>query len=333
MTRVAVLGAGGWGTTLADLLCAKGDEVVLWAHEPEVADEVNRRHRNDLFLPDSPLHASLVATTEAPAAVGGAEVVVSAAPSHVVRAVVGTAAAGIAPGTLVVSASKGLEPKTHLRMTQVLAQVLPAGTAVAALSGPTFAREVYERQPTAAVVAAGSEEVASRARAALAAPHFRLYTNDDVVGVELSGALKNVVAIAAGILEGMGAGHNTRAALVTRGLAEISRLGAAMGARPATFAGLAGMGDLLLTATGPLSRNRSLGFEVGRGRTMEDVVGRRLSVAEGVGTARVAVELGAQLGVELPIAREVVAVLFERKPLREAIGALMERSLKSETWS
>ena len=333
MTRVAVLGAGGWGTTLADLLCARGDEVVLWAHEPEVADEVNRRHRNDLFLPDSPLHASLVATTEVLAAVGGAEVVVSAAPSHVVRAVVGAAASGVAPGTLVVSASKGLEPKTHLRMTQVLRQVLPAGTAVAALSGPTFAREVYERQPTAAVVAAPTEEIAQRARAALAAPHFRLYTNDDVVGVELAGALKNVVAIAAGILEGMGTGHNTRAALVTRGLAEISRLGAAMGARPATFAGLAGMGDLLLTATGPLSRNRSLGFEVGRGRTLAEVVGRRLSVAEGVGTAQVAVELGAQLGVELPIAREVVAVLFERKPLREAIGALMERSLKSETWS
>jgi glycerol-3-phosphate dehydrogenase (NAD(P)+) len=333
MTRVAVLGAGSWGTTLGDLLCARGDEVVLWAHEPEVADEINRRHRNDLFLPDSPLQPSLTATTDPFAAVGGAEVVISAAPSHVVRPVMTAAARGIAAGALVVSASKGLEPRTHLRLTEVLAEVLAPGTAVAALSGPTFAREVYERQPTAAVVAAPSEAAARRAQAALGAPHFRLYTNDDVVGVELAGALKNVVAIAAGILDGLGMGHNTRAALITRGLAEITRLGVAMGARPATFAGLAGMGDLLLTATGPLSRNRSLGFEVGRGKTLEDVVGRRLSVAEGVGTARAAVELAAQLGVELPIAREVVSVLFEGKPLREAIGQLMERSLKSETWS
>lgn len=333
MTRVAVMGAGGWGTTLADLLCARGEEVVLWAHEPEVADEVNRRHRNDLFLPDSPLQPSLTATTDCFAAVGGAEVVISAAPSHAVRRVMGAASAGIAAGALVVSASKGLEPTTHLRMTEVLAQVLAPGSAIAALSGPTFAREVYERQPTAAVVAAVSGQAAQRAQVALGAPHLRLYTNDDVIGVELAGALKNVVAIAAGILDGLGMGHNPRAALITRGLAEISRLGAAMGARPATFAGLAGMGDLLLTATGPLSRNRSLGFEVGRGKTLDEVVGRRLSVAEGVGTARAAVELAAQVGVELPIAREVVCVLFEGKPLREAIGQLMERSLKSETWS
>jgi len=333
VTRVAVMGAGGWGTTLADLLCARGEEVVLWAHEPEVADEVNRRHRNDLFLPDSPLQPSLTATTDCFAAVGGAEVVISAAPSHAVRRVMGAASAGIAAGALVVSASKGLEPTTHLRMTEVLAQVLAPGSAIAALSGPTFAREVYERQPTAAVVAAVSGQAAQRAQVALGAPHLRLYTNDDVIGVELAGALKNVVAIAAGILDGLGMGHNPRAALITRGLAEISRLGAAMGARPATFAGLAGMGDLLLTATGPLSRNRSLGFEVGRGKTLDEVVGRRLSVAEGVGTARAAVELAAQVGVELPIAREVVCVLFEGKPLREAIGQLMERSLKSETWS
>jgi glycerol-3-phosphate dehydrogenase (NAD(P)+) len=330
MTRVAVMGAGSWGTTLADLLCAKGDEVVLWAHEPEVADEINRRHRNDLFLPDSPLQPSLTATTDAFAAVGGAEVVVSAAPSHAVRR---AASKGIAAGALVVSASKGLEPQSHLRMSEVLTQVLAPGSVIAALSGPTFAREVYERQPTAAVVAALGEQAARRAQAALGAPHLRLYTNDDLVGVELAGALKNVVAIAAGILDGLGMGHNARAALITRGLAEIARLGVAMGARPATFAGLAGMGDLLLTATGPLSRNRSLGLEVGRGKALDDVVGRRLSVAEGVGTARAAVELAAQVGVELPIVREVVSVLFEGKPLREAIGQLMERSLKSETWS
>jgi glycerol-3-phosphate dehydrogenase (NAD(P)+) len=333
VTRVAVVGAGGWGTTLANLLCGKGDDVMLWAHEPEVADEINRRHRNDLFLPEAPLEPTLRATTELVAAVDGAEVVVSAVPSHVVRRVMEGAAKWLEASAVVVSASKGLEPGTHKRMTEVLADLLPPGTAIAALSGPSFSREVYERQPTAAVVAAASEETARRAQAALSAPYFRLYTNDDVIGVELAGALKNVIAIAAGILEGLALGHNARAALITRGLAEITRLGVAMGAKAATFAGLAGMGDLVLTSTGPLSRNRSLGVEVGQGKSLEQVLARRLSVAEGVGTARAAVELAATVGVELPIARQVVSVLFEGKPPRQAILDLMERSLKSETGS
>ena len=333
MTRVAVVGAGSWGTTLANLLCARGDTVTLWAYEPEVADEINRRHRNDLFLPDAPLEPALAATTDLAAAVRGAELVVSAAPSHAVRGVLAGAAGALSPGAAVVSASKGLEPGTHKRLTEVLAEVLPRGARIAALSGPTFAREVYEQLPTAAVVAAEDAETARCAQAALGTPYFRLYTNDDVIGVELAGALKNVVAIAAGILDGIGMGNNPRAALITRGLAEITRLGVAMGARAATFAGLAGMGDLFLTATGPLSRNRSLGLEVGQGRTLEQVLARRLSVAEGVGTARAAVELAGKVGVDLPIAREVVAVLFEHKPPRQALGDLMERSLKSETWS
>jgi glycerol-3-phosphate dehydrogenase (NAD(P)+) len=333
VTRVGVVGAGSWGTTLADLLSAKGDEVVLWAYEPEVAESVNRRHRNDVYLPDAPLSPSLRATTDLAAAVAGAALVVSAAPSRAVREVMARAAPAVAPGAVVVGASKGLEPGTHRRMSEVLGDVLAPRTAVVALSGPTFAREVYERRPTAAVVAAADEDVARRAQEALGAPHFRLYTNDDVVGVELAGALKNVVAIAAGILDGLELGANPRAALITRGLAEIARLGAALGARPATFAGLAGMGDLLLTATGPLSRNRSLGVEVGKGQRLGDVLARRVSVAEGVETARAAVDLAAQAGVELPIAREVVGVLFEGTPVRQAIGNLMERSLKSEIWS
>jgi len=333
MSRVAVVGAGSWGTTLADLLCAKGDDVTLWAFEPEVAEEINRRHRNDLFLPDAPLQSSLQATTDVLAAVRGARLVVSVAPSHAVRRVMTAAAAGIGADAVVVSASKGLEAGTHRRMTEVLAQVLPARVAIVALSGPTFAREVYERQPTAAVVAGASPQAARRAQEALGAPHFRLYTNDDVIGVELGGALKNVVAIAAGMLDGLELGHNARAALITRGLAEIARLGVALGARPATFAGLAGMGDLLLTATGPLSRNRSLGVEVGKGKRLDEILSRRLSVAEGVETARAALDLAAQAGVELPIVREVAAVLFEARPLKQAIGNLMERSLKSETWS
>jgi len=333
VTRAAVIGAGSWGTTLANLLCDRGETVTLWAYEPEVAEEINRRHRNDLFLPDAPLLPALRATTDIGDALAGAELVVSAAPSHAVRRVMAGAAPRLGAGVVVVSASKGLEPDTHKRMTEVLAEVLPAGTAIAALSGPTFSREVYERQPTAAVSASASADTARRAQAAISAPYFRLYTNDDVVGVELAGALKNVVAIAAGILDGLGMGNNTRAALITRGLAEIARLGAALGARPATFAGLAGMGDLLMTATGPLSRNRSLGIEIGKGRTLEEVQARRLSVAEGVGTARAAVALAAQVKVELPIAQEVARVLFEQKPARQAIGDLMERSLKSETWS
>ena len=306
--------------------------MTLWAYEPEVAEEINRRHRNDLFLPDAPLKPELKATTDLGAALEGASLVVSAAPSHVVRRVMAGAAPHLERAAVVVSASKGLEPATHKRMTEVLAEVLP-GAAIAALSGPTFSREVYEHQPTAAVAASATTDTARRAQQAISVPYFRLYTNDDVIVVELAGALKNVVAIAAGILDGLGMGNNARAALITRGLAEIARLGAALGAKPATFAGLAGMGDLLMTATGPLSRNRSLGIEVGKGKPLEEVLARRLSVAEGVGTARAAVELAAKVGVELPIAREVALVLFEHKPARQAIGDLMERSLKSETWS
>jgi len=332
VTRVAVVGAGSWGTTLANLLCGRGEAVTLWAYEPEVAEEINRRHRNDLFLPDAPLLPQLAATTDLGAAVDGASLVISAGPSHAVRRVMTGAAPHLEAGAVVVSASKGLEPDTYKRMTEVLAEVLP-GAPVAALSGPTFSREVYERQPTAAVTASAAPDVARRAQQAISAPYFRLYTNDDVTGVELAGALKNVVAIAAGILDGLGMGNNSRAALITRGLAEIARLGVALGARPATFAGLAGMGDLLMTATGPLSRNRTLGIEIGKGKALEEVLARRLSVAEGVGTARAAVELAAKVGVELPIAREVASVLFEHKAPRQAIGDLMERSLKSETWS
>jgi glycerol-3-phosphate dehydrogenase (NAD(P)+) len=329
MTRVAVVGAGGWGTALANLLAMKGEQVVLWAYEKEVVEEVNRRHRNDLFLPEAPLSEAIRATTDLKDAVGGAEVIVSAAPSHAVRAVMGGAAPYVGRGVLVVSASKGLEAAGLKRMTEVLHEVLPGNDRIIALSGPTFAREVYEGQPTLAA-AAGPAEPARQAQQVMSSGTFRVYTNDDPIGVELGGALKNVVAIAAGILEGLGIGNNTRAALITRGLAEITRLGVALGAKPITFAGLAGMGDLVLTATGPLSRNRSLGFELGRGKSLESIMAKRLSVAEGVGTARAAVALGQRVGIELPIAREVVRVLFEKKPPRQAIVELMERELKSE---
>jgi glycerol-3-phosphate dehydrogenase (NAD(P)+) len=329
VTRVGVVGAGGWGSALADLLARRGASVTLWAYEPEVAQEINTRHRNDVFLPEAPLHPSLRATTDLAEAVRGAAVIVSVAPSHAVRAVMGRAAALLAPGALVISASKGLEAEGLKRMTEVLAEVLPAQVRIVALSGPTFAREVYEGQPTACTVA-GPAAAAREAQQVLSTPTFRTYTSEDMIGVELGGALKNVVAIAAGIAEGLGLGSNPRAALITRGLAEITRLGVALGAKPLTFAGLAGMGDLVLTATGPLSRNRSLGVELGRGASLEEILARRVSVAEGVATARAAVALGVRTGIELPIAGEVAQVLFEGKPPRQAIGALMERTLKAE---
>jgi glycerol-3-phosphate dehydrogenase (NAD(P)+) len=329
VTRIAVIGAGAWGTAIANLRAKAGDPVTIWAFEPDVVRDINERHRNEMFFPDAPLHQSLRATENLAEALDGAAVVVSAAPSHAVRKVMTAAAPSLVRGALVVSASKGLEMAGLKRITEVLAEVLPAGTGVVALSGPTFAREVYEDQPTACA-AAGEQGAACQAQRAMSAARFRVYTNDDVIGVELGGALKNVIAIAAGILEGLGLGNNPRAALITRGLAEITRLGVAMGAQPLTFAGLAGMGDLVLTACGPLSRNRSLGVALGQGQALEQIMAGRHSVAEGVGTARAAVELGARVGVEMPIATEVMRVLFEGKPARAAIGDLMDRALKSE---
>ncbi|MGE5744906.1 MAG: NAD(P)H-dependent glycerol-3-phosphate dehydrogenase, partial [Gemmatimonadota bacterium] len=256
-----------------------------------------------------------------------------AVPSHVVRGVM-TAAASAVSGTapLVVCVSKGLEPEAQERLSCVLARVFGHATPVAVLSGPSFAREVYERQPTAVVAAAGDHEVAQRVQALFSTGSFRVYSHTDVVGVELGGALKNVIALATGIAEGLGLGYNPRAALITRGLAELTRLGVTMGADPLTFAGLAGLGDLVLTATGALSRNRTLGVELGQGRRLEEILASRKTVAEGVTTARTAVALGERHGVELPIAREVSAILFAGKTPRQAIADLMERAPKPEQW-
>ena len=332
MTRVAVLGGGAWGTTLADLLARKGEAVTLWAREPEVVAGIERDHVNTVFLPGAALSPAIRATNEIAAAVRDAEVLVSAAPSHAVRPVMSEVAGAVAGRPLIVSVSKGLEPEQLQPLSCVLAEVFGAAAAIAVLSGPSFAEEVYRRQPTAVVAAARDEAVARRAQQVFATAQFRVYTTPDVIGVELGGALKNVVAVAAGILEGLGLGYNTRAALITRGLAEITRLGVALGADPLTFAGLAGMGDLILTATGALSRNRSLGVAIGRGRTLEEALAGKQSVAEGVNTARAAVELGRRHGVELPIAEQVTEILFRGKAPRRAIADLMERDLKAEQW-
>jgi glycerol-3-phosphate dehydrogenase (NAD(P)+) len=332
--QVAVIGAGAWGTTLADLLARKGLAVTIWALEPEVVQGINRDHQNAVFLPGAPLASALRATGDITEAVRQAEVVVCAVPSHAVRAVMTTAAAAVG-GTvapLVVSVSKGLEPEAQERLSCVLARVFGHATPVAVLSGPSFAREVYDQQPTAVVAAAGDHDIARRVQALFSTGSFRVYSHTDVVGVELGGALKNVIALATGIAEGLGLGYNPRAALITRGLAELTRLGVTMGADPLTFAGLAGLGDLVLTATGALSRNRTLGVELGQGQRLEEIQASRKTVAEGVTTARTAVALGERHGVELPIAREVSAILFERKSPRRAIADLMERALKPEQW-
>lgn len=331
MTLVAVLGAGSWGTTLANLLALKGDTVRLWAYEPEAVETINRQHENTTFLPGVPLSPRLRAYEDAREAVAGAGVVVSAAPSHAVRSVIAGLQGCVTEGALVVSATKGIETDTLALMSGVFAECLPA-VRFAALSGPSFAVEVCQGQPTLVVAASRNEAAAREAQGIFATSWFRVYSHDDVVGVELAGALKNVIAIAAGILEGLGMGHNPRAALITRGLAEITRLGVALGANPLTFAGLAGMGDLILTTTGNLSRNRALGVALAEGRTLEEYRASHRTVAEGANTSKAGAALGKRAGVELPIIEKVCEVLFSGKAAREGIAELMARELKPEQW-
>jgi glycerol-3-phosphate dehydrogenase (NAD(P)+) len=324
-----VIGAGAWGTALADLLTRNGDDVQLWAYEPDVADAINERHENTRFLAGNPLTPALRATNDLAQALTRAELVVIATPSQVLRPIARAASASIAESTPVVIASKGLERETLSLMTQVAAEELPRATVVA-LSGPSFAAEVVRCQPTAVVVASDDSDAAALVQRAFSSPYFRAYTHTDIVGVELGGALKNVMAVATGIAEGLGLGFNARAALITRGLAEMTRLGVSLGAEQGTFAGLAGLGDLVLTCTGSLSRNRAVGIELGKGRNLEDVLRDTETVAEGVVTAQSARELARRSGVEMPIVDTVNRVLFEGQPARSAIGALMTRELRSE---
>jgi glycerol-3-phosphate dehydrogenase (NAD(P)+) len=327
--RCAVVGAGAWGTALADLLTRNGHDVKLWAYEPDVVESVNSKHENVRFLGGHPLSAGLQATGDIGRAVEGAELVTLATPSHVLRPILRSAANSLSATAPIVVASKGIEKGTLSLMTEVAEQEIPGGTVVA-LSGPSFAKEVVTCQPTAVVVASEVEDAAEIAQRAFSSPYFRAYTHTDVTGVELGGALKNVMAVATGIAEGLGLGFNARAALVTRGLAEMTRLGLALGAEQSTFAGLAGLGDLVLTCTGSLSRNRAVGFEVGKGRTLEDVLKDKETVAEGVVTAQSARELAAREGVEMPIVDTVNRVLFEGQSARSAIAALMSRELRAE---
>jgi len=330
--KIGVIGAGSWGTTLADLLARKGFAVTLWAYEQDLVVRMQESRENDLYLPGITLATGLSFTGDLGAAVSSSELLVLVPPSQVMRRVMTQATGHIKPGTLLVSASKGIENDTLLPMSEVLAEILPAKVVegLAFLSGPSFAREVASGMPTAVVAAASRVEVARRVQEVFSTEAFRVYTNDDVMGVELGGALKNVIAVAAGVSDGLGFGYNTRAALITRGLAEMTRLGLAMGANASTFAGLAGMGDLVLTCTGDLSRNRTVGMELGRGKKLEEILGGMKMVAEGVKTTLSAHQLACKLGVEAPIIEQMYLILYEGKGPGQAVSDLMLRELKPE---
>ena len=329
---LAVVGAGAWGTALAVQAARAGFEPRLWVFEPELLEILGSTSENPWYLPGVKLIEAIRPVGDVGAAVKDAETVVIAVPSHVFRGVARALAPHLAAGARVVSAAKGLEEDRLARMSEILAEVLPPAHArrVAVLSGPTFAHEVGQGRPAAAVLASADGELARSLQAALATPTFRLYTQADVTGVELGGALKNVMAIATGIADGLDLGYNARAALLTRGLAEITRLGVALGARARTFAGLTGLGDLILTCTGELSRNRRLGLALARGQSLADWQAGTRSVAEGVRTARAALALARRAGVVAPVIAEVSAVLFERKAPREALLALLSRSARPE---
>ncbi len=327
--RCAVVGGGAWGTALADLLARNGHETTLWAREPDVVDEVNASHRNSRFLAGVALAPELRATSDMGDAVDGAALVVYVAPSHVLRLVAASGAGDVRPDAVLAVATKGIERESFALMTDVVAEAVP-GRSVVALSGPSFAAEVAARQPTAIVAASEHAAAAQLTQRALSSGEFRVYTHDDVAGVELGGALKNVMAVATGIVDGLGLGFNSRAALITRGLAEMTRLGAALGAQPATFAGLAGLGDLVLTCTGSLSRNRAVGVEIGQGRPLDEVLSARDTVAEGVLNTQSARALAERLEVEMPIVEAVHGILFEGRPVRPAVAELMTRALRAE---
>ena len=329
MMQCAVVGAGAWGTALASVLASQGHDVCIWAHEPEVAEEIRTFHVNSTFLPDAPLDHSLRATSDLADAVAGASLIVYAPPSHVLRRIAQRAAPSVMSGSIVVVATKGIEDGT-LSLTSEIAAQEHEGCSVVALSGPSFAAEVVRGQPTAVVAASRDEASRIAVQRAFSRPTFRVYTSDDVTGVAVGGALKNVVAIAAGISEGLGLGFNPRAALITRALAEMTRLGVALGARAETFAGLTGIGDLVLTCTGALSRNRALGEALGRGETLEQALAGRQTVAEGVQTARTAHALAQRVGVEMPIVAAVHRVLFENQDPRQVLTELMTRELRTE---
>jgi glycerol-3-phosphate dehydrogenase (NAD(P)+) len=330
-SSVAVIGAGSWGTAFAGLV-ATNAPTVLWAREPELVTKINAEHENTMYLAGISLPTDLVATNDLAEACSGADVIVMGVPSHGYRDVLTAAADLIGPHVPVVSLSKGVEQGTLRRMTEVVAEVLPAHDPdrIGVVTGPNLAREVAEGQPTASVVAMRDEAVAAQLQQLFMTRTFRVYTNPDVVGCEIAGALKNVIAIAAGIAAGLGYGDNTKGALITRGLAELARLGVALGGDPLTFSGLAGMGDLVATCISEKSRNRTVGFQLGQGRTLDDIVADMHMVAEGVKTTEAVLALAERVDVEMPISALVGAVLYEGRKAAEIVPALMLREAKPE---
>ncbi len=332
MKRIAVIGAGNWGTALSLTLANLSHEVRLWAYEAEVVESIRQRRENVLFLPGVVLPSRIVPTTDIAEALDGAEIILTVMPSHVCRAIYQRMVPLLWSEMIFVSATKGLETESLMRMSEVIRSVVGPRfqPRLAVLSGPSFAREVARGDPTAVVVASDDREAARTIQKDFSSKVLRLYTSSDVTGVELGGSVKNVIAIAAGVVEGLGLGHNPMAALVTRGLAEMMRLACACGARRETLAGLAGMGDLVLTCTGDLSRNRTVGIELGRGRKLSDIIGSTRMVAEGVNTTGATVALAARHQVEMPITRQIDRMLKGEISPREAIRELMERTLKDE---
>jgi glycerol-3-phosphate dehydrogenase (NAD(P)+) len=335
LSVIAIIGAGAWGTAISVVAGRKSvHEVRLWAYEKEVRDSIEASRVNDLFLPGQPVPDTVAVTNVLEDALRGAEIVISVMPSHHCRRLFDQMRPFLRKELLFVSATKGIEDQTHLRMSEIITQILSSQfhPNIGALSGPTFAKEVARGDPTAIAIASSDADCAQTVQQALSDPRFRLYTNDDVIGVELGGSLKNVIAIAAGVCDGLGFGHNSVAALITRGLAEMTRLVTACGGRRETMSGLAGLGDLVLTCTGNLSRNRTVGVELGRGRQLPEIItGMHGMVAEGVLTTRAALGLAKTRGVEMPITEQMQAILNNGKPPHEAIHELMTRSAKSET--
>jgi glycerol-3-phosphate dehydrogenase (NAD(P)+) len=331
--RVAVIGAGSWGTAFAAIPAGSGVETILWARREELADAISSRHENPEYLPGIDLPPSLMATHDLEKAISEASVVVMAVPSHAYRAIFRDVAELLDADAPVVSLTKGIEQDSLKRMSEVVQEEADLGPGrIAVLTGPNLAKEIVQRQPSATVVACADEERARQLQAVFMAPYFRVYTNTDVVGCELGGAMKNVIAIAAGIADGMGFGDNAKASLITRGLAEIARVGATLGGDPMTFAGLAGMGDLIATCISPLSRNRTVGEQLGKGRKLDDVITEMNMVAEGVKTSRPLCALADAAGVEVPIAEHVVRVLYEGVSVKDMVQSLMLREAKPEIY-
>ncbi len=328
MSYIAVIGAGSWGTTLANLLGEKGYDVSLWTYEKELADEINRTGINSVYMPGIPLSSNIEATSDLEKAIDNARYILSVVPTQFMRPVFSGIAKCTKKDVTIVSASKGIEHGSLLTVTPILKELTDCQAAV--LSGPSFAEEVIKKMPTAVTIAAEDSNTCMLLQDVFNTDYFRVYTNDDLLGVELGGALKNVMAIASGISDGLALGASSRAALITRGLTEIIRLGVAMGANEKTFGGLSGMGDLVLTCTGTLSRNHSVGFKLGRGEKLKDILAGMKSVAEGVATSKSAYELSRKYNVEMPIVEQIYKVINEDKDPNQAVSELMTRRLKAE---